>query len=201
MFTVADCPVYYLLSPISIIKTNKVVYMSLEYWVDLVINDENTGWKVSNEGRFITSYNEIAKQPIRHNGYKCVNVRGRTHNSHRLVALMFCEKKDGCETVDHVDGDKLNNNAENLEWVSQSENNKRAFKNNQYKNKPKLLIKEVLKIVELRERNMSISEISKIMGCDTTTVIEILRGKTYPNITGIGKDCGDGNVTNFFEKN
>ena len=40
----------------------------------------------------------------------------------RLVALHFCEKKDGCTEVNHIDCDRTNNNASNLEWVSHREN-------------------------------------------------------------------------------
>ena len=41
---------------------------------------------------------------------------------HRLVADAFCEKRVGTNYVDHIDGDKLNNKAENLRWVTASEN-------------------------------------------------------------------------------
>ena len=47
---------------------------------------------------------------------------------HRLVASLFCQNPNGYKIVDHIDGDKNNNNASNLEWVTSSENNKRAFK-------------------------------------------------------------------------
>ena len=45
---------------------------------------------------------------------------------HKLVAEAFLENQD--ETVNHKDGNKLNNKSSNLEWVSYSENNKHAFR-------------------------------------------------------------------------
>ena len=48
---------------------------------------------------------------------------------HRLVAEHFLDKPEGKDFVNHIDGDKSNNSLENLEWVSQSENEKHAFEN------------------------------------------------------------------------
>ena len=40
---------------------------------------------------------------------------------HRLVALAHCELKEGCDEVHHINGDVLDNRAENLVWMSKSE--------------------------------------------------------------------------------
>lgn len=49
---------------------------------------------------------------------------------HRLVALHFCDGVDDKKVVNHIDGDKLNNKAENLEWVTHSQNDLHAYKLN-----------------------------------------------------------------------
>ena len=47
---------------------------------------------------------------------------GKDHKIHRLVALSFLEKDVGTDVVNHKDGDKLNNNVQNLEWCTTKEN-------------------------------------------------------------------------------
>ena len=48
---------------------------------------------------------------------------------YRLVAYHFCEGFNEEFVVNHKDGNKLNNNADNLEWVTRSENDLHAFRN------------------------------------------------------------------------
>ena len=56
-------------------------------------------------------------------GYLRVSVKGKDMYVHRLVMLAFKGKSD--LTVDHIDGNKENNNLNNLEYVTQAENVKR----------------------------------------------------------------------------
>lgn len=64
-------------------------------------------------------------------GYATVLLRkdGKTrrHLIHRLVAQAFVPNLAGKPFVNHRDGNKLNNADSNLEWVTQSENEKHAF--------------------------------------------------------------------------
>lgn len=65
-------------------------------------------------------------------GYNTVtlykNNVGKKIRVHRLVASAFLRNEANKATVNHIDGNKTNNNVENLEWATYSENEKHAHK-------------------------------------------------------------------------
>ena len=56
-----------------------------------------------------------------------VNGKRITRYQHRLLAQAYIPNPLGLPDVDHKDGDKENNSLDNLEWVSKSDNIKRAY--------------------------------------------------------------------------
>ena len=57
-------------------------------------------------------------------GYCVCSIKGKTRYVHHLVAEAFL---DGVGEIDHLDGDKSNNRADNLERVTHQENVRRAY--------------------------------------------------------------------------
>ena len=99
-------------------------------------------WKQINKSKYEVSNNgeirnietgRILKQQS-HHGYKRVRIdkgEGRkTYFVHRIVADKYLERVEGKDFINHINSDKTDNRAENLEWCSVQENNAHAYKNN-----------------------------------------------------------------------
>lgn len=54
---------------------------------------------------------------------------------HRLVAEHFIPNPNGLPQVNHIDGDKTNNNINNLEWTNNKTNTQHGYDNNLYHSK------------------------------------------------------------------
>jgi len=64
-------------------------------------------------------------------GYPCVSISeggfSKTEYVHRLLAKAFIDNPEDKKQVNHIDGNKANNNINNLEWVTPSENILHAY--------------------------------------------------------------------------
>jgi hypothetical protein len=75
---------------------------------------------------FSIKRNIFLKEAMNKDGYKNVNLSKNGKQNffriHRLVALVYIPNPLNKPEVNHIDGNKLNNNVSNLEWNTHSEN-------------------------------------------------------------------------------
>lgn len=132
--------------------------MKVEVWKDIV---DFPNYQISNLGnvKSIDRYTKAKDNEIIHRkefllkgfinkkGYRQVtlydiNKKPKTMRVHRLVAEAFIQNKNNLPQINHINGNKLDNRVDNLEWCNDIDNKHHAINNG-------------LVDLELRKENMS----------------------------------------------
>lgn len=172
------------------------------FWKDLVFEDvKQDMYEINNFGDVRNKITGTILTPREINtGYMSVNLRcndNKGHNKlqHRLVAHAFIKgKRIEEDTVDHIDGNKKNNEDTNLHWCTQEENNKLAIKNGQNNilgsnhHMAKLTEEKVHIICKMIENNISYEDILKEIGLENNDnnrdmIGNIKRGISWKHIS------------------
>ena len=92
------------------------------------------GYEVWEDGTIISKrFKKPMKPALNSSGYYAMSLQlnkvEKRQYVHRIVAQLFVDNPDNKPEVNHKDGNKLNNHASNLEWVTRTENMQHAFSN------------------------------------------------------------------------
>lgn len=145
--------------------------------------NENNKYEVSDTGEVRRRKNKRTLSGCVAQGYRSVKLTFKDSEQkrfyvHRLVATYFVHNSDpkNKTIVNHIDGNKMNNNAENLEWVTPRENNLHYYQFLRAKNKEK---KQSNKPIPVKQFDLnhnlinsypSISQASKISGISVAQI-------------------------------
>lgn len=151
-----------------------------EVWKD--IQGYEGLYKISNKGEIKNAKtNNILKQYLSNRGYLRVTLfkksKPKKFTVHRLVAENFIKnnyiQKEISELqINHKDGNRSNNNVENLEWCTAQENTYHALKNGL--RKMKIPYSEHNNVCEKYRKGKIMKDIAKEYNVNTSTIRNIL---------------------------
>lgn len=131
----------------------------------------------------------IKSQYVSDTGYYMITIsknnRSKPYRVHRLLANNFIDNIGNLKEVNHIDGNKLNNELINLEWVSHFGNMQHAFStglanNTGIKNgMAKLNEIKVTEIKELLKQSVSQYKIAEMYNISRSAILKINLGKTW----------------------
>lgn len=148
-------------------------------------------YEVSNNGDIRNSRRKrLLKLQTTWRGYKriCLFIKGikRYFYVHRLVMDSFSPSNNTSLQVNHKNGIKTDNRLSNLEWVTQSENNKHAFKIGLRSHKGESHNKAFLtneKAVQIFKATGTQEKIAINFGISRTMVSAIKTGRSWGHVT------------------
>lgn len=121
-------------------------------------------------------------------GYCRVNLKGTVYLWHRIIAITFLDNPEGKPQVNHKDGDKSNNRADNLEWCTNMENRTHAVENGLQavgEKSGKNILKEieVLSIVEQLILGVPLVTLARRYNVSRATIRNIRDRKTWRHVS------------------
>lgn len=144
-------------------------------------------YEITKDGEIINKHNGH-KRVLQPNtkGYLRVSINKKNLFVHRLVAEKYVPNPENKPQVNHIDGNKLNNNYKNLEWVTNKENRSHAMKKGLHlvgeKCSYSKLNNEKVKFIRKYKDLITIDEFSKIFNVSKSTIKDVINFHTWKNV-------------------
>lgn len=117
----------------------------------IILNGQETSFWINTEGRVRNEKSGTWYKGAVNKGYKLYNLyfNGKQYTlyAHRLVAEYFVPNPNNYNIVHHIDGNKLNNNACNLEWLDEKTHSQEHGQG--YSRKPITIDEQQIKVEDL----------------------------------------------------
>lgn len=152
--------------------------------IDYKVIKDYPNYGVTKTGEVVSLTTGIIIQPqVNKHGYKTVTLRNNGKNStklvHQLVANAYIPNPTSRKTINHIDGDKLNNQVDNLEYVSIKENTIHAYENGLMGTNIFVILED--KVTGKKDRFRSIQHVADELGVYHKLLIPYIRNsKIYP---------------------
>ena len=136
---------------------------------------------------------KLLKQSKCPSGYYWVKTSGKNaEQSHRVIAKCFIPNPNSYPIINHIDGNKTNNNIRNLEWCTRSYNVKHAYANGLEKrlsgelhHEHKLSLNDVIYIrshYKYRDKEYGATALGRRFNVDRTTIADVANYKSWRNL-------------------
>ncbi len=159
---------------------------------EINIDEIEENYEITREGKIINKNNgKEQKGSVNNSGYIRVTFFGERLSLHRVVATKFIQRIGDRDYINHIDGNKLNNSVENLEWCTASENAKHAFalglrvptinpthgEDHPLSTLTEKQVREIIKLVD-----MPYSEIAERYNTTKSTIRHIFKGRSWKHL-------------------
>ena len=132
---------------------------------------------ITKEGQVINKHNNHIVKPQKNGkGYLRVCIGKKLMFVHRLVAEKYIPNPENKLQVNHKDGNKLNNNVDNLEWVTNQENRNHAVINGLH------VCGSKCSYAKLNENDVIYIKLAKKFNVSQQTINDIRRGRSWKQL-------------------
>lgn len=153
--------------------------------------------RVRSKSRFIRNNyfykGKILNPTVNAQGYLWFSIGSSKHlRVHRAIALAFIPNPNNYPFVNHIDGNKLNNEISNLEWCTNQMNCEHAYavglNFKHLKDSAKLKKSEIIEIKKLLLLNTPVKVLASKYDVSNSTILSIKKGHTWAHIKDDGSE-------------